>query len=105
MVSSRSINDLAAALQRGCRIVDVRERHEFMGGHVPGAEHIPMAIVPLRVDEFRGNRPVWLVCESGNRSWQVADYLNRHGVEAINVQGGTSSWRASGMPVEQGVSA
>lgn len=102
MVTTRTIQDLAAAAQRGERIVDVRERFEYDGGHVPGAEHIPMAIMPLRIDEFRGSKPVWLVCESGNRSWQVADYLSRHGVDAVNVNGGTSAWRASGMPLTTG---
>lgn len=105
MVSTMSVTDLAAALQRGERVVDVRERHEFISGHVPGAEHIPMAIVPLRVQDFSPSKPVWLVCESGARSWQVADYLARHGYAAFTVEGGTSAWRASGMPVTQGASA
>lgn len=105
MVSTMSVTDLAAAVQRGERIVDVRERHEFMSGHIPGAEHIPMALVPLRLNEFSPAQPVWVVCESGNRSWQVAEYLTRHGMPAHNVNGGTSAWRASGMPVTQGASA
>lgn len=77
-----TVEELAAAHQRGERIVDVRERFEFDSGHIPGAEHIAMALVPLRIDELRGSRAVWVVCESGNRSWQVTDYLSRHGIEA-----------------------
>lgn len=105
MVSTMSVADLAAAVQRGERVVDVRERHEFISGHVPGAEHVPMSLVPLRVNEFSSRKPVWLICETGNRSWQVADYLTRHGISAINVQGGTAAWRAHGMPTTQGVPA
>jgi rhodanese-related sulfurtransferase len=104
MVSAMPVTDLAAAVQRGERVVDVRERHEFISGHITGAEHIPMAIVPLHVNDFSRTKPVWLVCETGNRSWQVADYLTRHGFSALTVNGGTSAWRASGMPVTQGVS-
>ena len=103
MVTTLSVEDLAAAHQRGERIIDVRERFEFTGGHIPGVENIAMALVPLRIDDIRGNRPVWGVCESGNRSWQVADYLSRHGVDAYNVNGGMAAWRAAGLPQESGV--
>ncbi len=103
MVRTVSVEQLAAAHKRGERIIDVREKFEFDAGHVPGVENIAMALVPLRIDELRGSGSIWVVCESGNRSWQVADYLSRHGVEAYNVNGGMSAWRASGLPQELGV--
>ncbi len=101
-LKTATIEELAAAHQRGERIVDVREKHELAGGRIPGAEHVAMALVPLRIDEFRGKESVWIVCESGNRSWQVADYLSRHGVQAYNVNGGMSAWRAAGLPLQTG---
>lgn len=103
MVNHISVNDLAAALQRGDQVIDVREPVEFHGGHIPGTSHIPMALVPLRLDELRGKGPLYLVCESGNRSWQVASYLDRHGIPAVNVNGGMHAWRSAGMPIKQGV--
>lgn len=99
MITHGSVLDLAAACQRGERIIDVRERHEFVVGHVPKAEHLPMGVLPLRADEFRSGRPVWVICESGNRSHAVADYLSRRGIRAVNVQGGTAAWRSHGLPV------
>lgn len=104
MVKSASVIDLQAAMTRGERVVDVREKYEYDGGHVPHAMHVPMSVVPLRVDDIKGARstaPVWVICESGARSWQVADYLTRHGLTVINVDGGTSAWRASGLPLEK----
>ncbi len=100
-VKSAGIMDLQAAILRGEQVVDVRERYEFDDGHVPGAVHIPLSIIPLRMDELMKEEPVWVICESGNRSFQAADYLTRHGYPAINVEGGTSAWRASGLPVEK----
>jgi len=102
MVNQISVNELAAALERGDHVIDVREAFEFQGGHIPGTAHIPMALVPLRVDELRAKGPLYLVCESGNRSWQVASYLDRHGISAVNVNGGMHAWRSAGMPVKQG---
>jgi rhodanese-related sulfurtransferase len=104
MVKTASVTELQAALTRGERVLDVREKYEFDGGHVPSALHIPMSIVPLRVNDIKGPNsadPVWVICESGARSWQVADYLTRHGLSVINVDGGTSAWRASGLPLEK----
>jgi rhodanese-related sulfurtransferase len=104
MVNTATVTDLHAAIGRGERVVDVREKHEFDSGHVPHAMHVPMSIVPLRVHDIKGDRstdPVWLICESGARSWQAADYLNRQGISAINVEGGTSAWRSHGLPLEK----
>lgn len=104
MITNASVTDLKAAMARGAKIIDVREKHEFDSGHVPTAEHIPMSIVPLRADEFKAataEEPVWLICESGNRSYQVCDYLVRHGYNAVNVNGGTAAWRALGLPINK----
>ncbi len=104
MVKTASVTELQVALTRGERVLDVREKYEFDSGHVPSAMHIPMSIVPLRVDDIKepsSADPVWIICESGARSWQVADYLARHGVSVINVDGGTSAWRANGLPLEK----
>ena len=104
MFKTASVTELQAAVARGERVLDVREKYEFDSGHVPNAMHVPMSIVPLRVQDIKGPssaNPVWVICESGARSWQVSDYLTRHGVDVVNVEGGTSAWRASGLPVEK----
>ncbi|MHB1172930.1 MAG: rhodanese-like domain-containing protein [Lacisediminihabitans sp.] len=104
MVPIASVTALAAASLRGERIVDVRDRHEYVSGHVPGAEWIPLKAIPLRLGEFKGNKPVWVVCESGNRSFQAVGYLSGHGVDAVTIAGGTSAWRSAGMPITKGSS-
>jgi rhodanese-related sulfurtransferase len=104
MVPIASVATLAAASLRGERIVDVRDRHEYLSGHVPGAEWIPLPVIPLRLNAFAGNKPVWVVCESGNRSLQAAAYLSGHGVNAVTIAGGTSAWRSAGMPIRTGAS-
>jgi len=101
-VESVGVDVVAQALSRGDRIVDVREPFEYAGGHIPGAEHIPMHVVPLRIDEFTPDAPVYVVCASGNRSWQVASFLGRHGIRAFNVTGGMVAWQAVGNPVTLG---
>jgi rhodanese-related sulfurtransferase len=99
MVPVASIDELEAARHRGCRIIDVREPHEYRSGHVPGATSLPVAQVPLRLTDLRRRRPVYLICESGNRSHRVAEYLAGHGFDARTVAGGTAAWRQSGHPM------
>ncbi|MEZ5114832.1 MAG: rhodanese-like domain-containing protein [Candidatus Nanopelagicales bacterium] len=106
MVQHASISQLKDAMDAGtARIVDVRERYEFDSGHVPGAVHIPMHTIPLRMDELPTDGDLYLICESGNRSWQVAAFLARHDITAINVEGGTGAWRWSGLPLATGAMA
>ena len=99
-VRSAGIIELQAAIVRGEQVVDVREGYEFADGHIPGAMHIPMATVPLRLAEFSTATTPYVVCQSGGRSWQVCEFLERNGITAINVDGGTGAWQASGYPVE-----
>jgi rhodanese-related sulfurtransferase len=93
---------VAATIADGGRVIDVREPFEVAAGHIEGVEHIPMHLVPLRLDEMRDGQPLHIVCASGNRSWQVANFLLGHGITAVNVAGGMQSWVASGRPTKKG---
>jgi len=105
MVTQVDVNQLVTACERGEVVIDVREPFEFAAGHVPCARHIPMHRVPLRLAEIPADRSVYVVCASGNRSWQVCQYLERQGIAAFNVSGGTSAWQAAGLPIKQGAAA
>jgi rhodanese-related sulfurtransferase len=99
-----SIVDMQAALERGDRVIDVREDDEWSSGHVAGAEHVPMRTVPSRLDDLRGEGTLYVVCEVGGRSAVVVDFLEGQGVSAVNVEGGMNAWRRSGLPLETGTS-
>lgn len=104
-MSEVSIDELAAARLHGAVVVDVREPQEYVGGHVPGAVLLPMSQLGARVGELPTDRPVYLVCRTGNRSLQVTTALRAHGYDARSVRGGTEAWIASGRPVVTGVRA
>ena len=104
-ITTTTVADLHQRASRGgAAVVDVREPYEYAAGHVPGAINIPMATIPVRIQDLpRGD--VFVICESGARSWQVASFLAQRGVVVTNVDGGTGAWRLSGLPLEQGSTA
>ncbi|MEZ2122729.1 MULTISPECIES: rhodanese-like domain-containing protein [unclassified Corynebacterium] len=82
------------------QLIDVRETTEFAEGHAVGAVNIPMSEIVGRLDELDQDRELYIICLSGGRSAQVCEYLGHRGVDAINVEGGTSAWRAAALPME-----
>jgi rhodanese-related sulfurtransferase len=101
-----TVRVLAAALNSGKpRLIDVREAGEYRAGHVPGAEFITMSTIPLRLADLPRDEKLYLICESGGRSWQVCSYLEQHGYQVVTVEGGTGAWRMSGFPLTQGMEA
>ena len=102
MTVTVSIDEFAAARADGSPVVDVREPHEYVDGHVPGARLVPMGELPARAGELDRSRPIYVICASGNRSRAMADLLVRLGFDARSVDGGTSAWKSSGRPVVVG---
>jgi rhodanese-related sulfurtransferase len=84
-------------------LVDVREDEEWAAGHAEGAVHVPMSEFVARSGEVTARTadggPVYVVCRSGGRSAQVAQYLLQQGLEAVNVDGGMLAWEAAGRPL------
>ncbi len=98
-----TIEQFAAAHQDSAAfILDVRESREYLQGHVPGAVLIPMSQLTSRLGEVPKDLPVHVICRSGNRSASMASFLERAGVDAYSVAGGTDAWMRSGRPVVTG---
>ena len=88
----------AAARQDTDQVLDVREDFEVAEGMIPGALHIPMGDLDARLGEIDRNRPVVVVCRSGNRSARVAEALNAAGFAADTMAGGMTAWQSAGLP-------
>ena len=94
------VDELAARLDGGARLIDVRQPDEFTAGHIPGATLVPLAEVPERLEAFSPTETNYLVCRSGVRSMRAAELLADRGFDVVNVIGGTLAWQDSGRPTE-----
>ena len=86
--------EFVARRERGedVTLLDVREDWELAIAKVAGIVHIPMGEVPARLSELDINKDVVVLCRSGRRSLDVAQFLQQHGYRSINLAGGILAW-------------
>jgi len=94
--------DQAQELIGEATFLDVREPYEWEAGHVEGAVHIPIGQITLRVAELDPRDDIVVVCQIGQRSALVTDWLNQQGYNAQNLEGGLAAWSAAGLPLVGG---
>jgi rhodanese-related sulfurtransferase len=73
-------------------VLDVREPWERDIARLTGTLDIPMGEISARIAELPKDRDIVVMCRSGGRSSQVADYLHRMGYRAANLTGGILAW-------------
>jgi rhodanese-related sulfurtransferase len=73
-------------------LLDVREEWELGIASVPGIVHIPMGQIAERLGELDRSKDVVVMCRSGRRSLEVANFLQQNGYRAINLAGGILAW-------------
>lgn len=99
--STVSVEQAYQMYQSGAFVLDVRTPEEWDEYHVPNTTLIPLDQLPARLGEVPRDRPIVVVCRSGNRSQEGRDILLNAGFEGVvSMSGGLSEWRASGYPVE-----
>mgnify|MGYP003476913889 FL=1 len=74
-------------------LLDVREPWEVALCKLPGSQHIPMHLVPLRSNELNPDDEIVIICHHGRRSMKVGMFLERQGFSSlINLTGGIAAW-------------
>jgi NADPH-dependent 2,4-dienoyl-CoA reductase/sulfur reductase-like enzyme/rhodanese-related sulfurtransferase len=77
-------------------IIDVRENYEYDQGRIKGAINIPLSELRERIDEIPKDKPVYLYCRSGQRSYNATLALQKLGFNNVtNIAGsflGVSSY-------------
>ena len=100
-ITEISAQDLKRRLAAGEKltVVDVRERDEFVQGHIPDAVFIPRGYLELQIEQHQPEReqPVVVYCAGGVRSALAARNLKEMGyTNTISLIGGFNGWKNAG---------
>lgn len=92
---------LAERMKQGqLRVIDVRGRSEWDGGHIDGAEHIYLGHLREKAGTFKRKDEIVVHCESGARSSVAASLLMSLGFRnVVDMPAGFAGWRKAGLPV------
>ena len=103
-----SVEELENLDPSNITILDIRSEEDFRRGSFPGAINIPMkknldedsaeegffepgSIETLEKD-LPANKPVYILCHTGEQSKEAVKILNEDGYNASNIDGGYRSW-------------
>lgn len=83
---------LVSKLAAGAKVIDVRTKQEYAGGHFQGAVNIPVDILASRLKSLgEKEAPVVVYCASGGRSSQAASILKAAGFTDVTNAGGIAN--------------
>ena len=102
LIQEIEVAELAELKENGetIRVIDIRQPAELNGGIIPGAEALPMHIIPLRINEFKRDEKLVMVCRSGARSAQACMFMQQQGYDNVfNLRGGMIAWARSGLEI------
>lgn len=98
-----SLNEAVNLRNVGAFILDVRQPEEWNEYHVPGSTLIPLGELDKHVKELPHDKPIVVVCRSGNRSATGRDILIKAGLTQVtSLAGGLTQWKAAGHPTVTG---
>ena len=69
-------------------LLDTRTREEYAAGHIQGFRNIPVDELRERLGELEPGKTVYVICQSGLRSYIACRILAGHGFDCYNFSGG-----------------
>jgi rhodanese-related sulfurtransferase len=101
-ITEISPQDAAAKLNSGdAVVVDVRDKGEWDGGHIPGATHMSRGTIELDIEEKVPDPNAMIICHcgGGGRSALAAETLQKMGYKNVrSMAGGLKAWKTAGLP-------
>ncbi len=85
-------------------VLDVREQNEYDAGHILNSKLIPLGTLSERIGELEKyrDRPLVIICRSGNRSAVACALLGKQGfAQVYNFHGGIIAWQKANLPLEK----
>lgn len=99
-IEARDLQSMLAS--SNVKLVDVRNDDEVARGIIPGASHLPLALLPVKYESLNGDEALVFYCHSGLRSAQAAAFIANKGRNNVfNLRGGLLAWGKADLPFTQ----
>ena len=94
MMKKITVRELYALMQTNpISIIDIRDQHKFIKGHIPTSINIPYRYIITNPSEYLNkNITYFLVCDYGITSDEAAHKLQNLGYNVVSVIKGIVSW-------------
>lgn len=73
-------------------LVDVREKEEYIEGHIPNAFLLPLSVLDEEVSKITKDKVLYVYCRSGQRSKTAVKKLKAMGYSNVYNIGGIIHW-------------
>lgn len=87
-----TIEELEKLNTSNITIIDVRKDEDFNKGTVDGAINIPISEFNNHIEEIPKDKPVYILCYTGDNSIEIVEKLEELGYDAYNIKGGYRSY-------------
>ena len=74
-------------------LLDVRTEGEYRRGHLNGFRNIPLDDLREHLDELERDKPVYVNCQTGLRSYLACRLLTQYGFSCSHLSGGYSFYQ------------
>lgn len=96
-----SMQTVKSATSQGGQLIDVRTAPEYASGHIEGAVNLSLqALQAGSMPKVPKDEPVYVYCQSGNRSGQAAAILKAAGYQNVIDLGAISHVQSLGGVIE-----
>ncbi|MGS2718214.1 thiosulfate sulfurtransferase GlpE [Eionea flava] len=87
----------AIKLLKNITIIDIRDQHSYLTGHIEGALHITDKNIDLFVQNTEFDQTILVYCYHGHSSQHAAGFLYEQGFETVySLIGGYDAWQIKG---------
>ncbi len=89
MYRNHPVSNYASVIGPDSQLIDVRQPDEVATGAIEGAINLPLGELANRVRQLDPKKRTVVVCRSGGRSSQAAEFLSGAGFgDVVNLDGG-----------------
>jgi len=76
-------------------LLDIRSREEFKNNGIKGSVNVPFDEISTGLSKLPMDKPIYVLCRTGDLSEEVAEILEDRGYDVYNVEGGHAAYIVS----------